>query len=247
MKDPVLMLNVTAIGIPWLAAIVAAAARRQVRIIGLVATLASVIASAILLRAVPAKESLNQALMVLFSCLSFGATLILARRDCTPGTMAGILYLLGSTMLAYSTGNLLVLLLAWVLSTIPFFWQRWFGAPSWRPRAGLLLSSIAFAVATVLIAIEGHAMSIGQLQGRSPGGMAVFALLVVAVIFRKGICPAHAWVGDAAEGGPAIPTALLLNGHFGALLVAKAIVPLFPNVAHDLFPVLSYLAIATAL
>ena len=59
--------------------------------------------------------------------------------------------------------------------------------------------------------------------------MAAFGLLVVAVIFRKGICPAHAWVADAAEGGPAIPTALLLNGHFGALLVAKLIVPLFPH------------------
>lgn len=74
-----------------------------------------------------------------------------------------------------------------------------------------------------------------------------FGLLVVAVIFRKGICPAHAWVADAAESGPAIPTALLLNGHFGALLVAKLIVPLFPNTSVDLFPLLSYLAIATAL
>ena len=94
---------------------------------------------------------------------------------------------------------------------------------------------------------RGHAMSIDGLKGRSPGGMAVFGLLVTAVIFRKGICPAHAWVADAAEGGPAIPTALLLNGHLGALLVAKLIVPLFPHTARDLFPVLSYLALATAL
>jgi NADH-quinone oxidoreductase subunit M len=54
-------------------------------------------------------------------------------------------------------------------------------------------------------------------------------------------------VADAVEGGPLIPTALLLNGHFGALLVAKLIVPLFPHTARNLFPVLSYLAIATAL
>jgi NADH-quinone oxidoreductase subunit M len=75
----------------------------------------------------------------------------------------------------------------------------------------------------------------------------VFGLLVIAVIFRKGILPAHAWVADAAEGGPAIPTALLFNGHFGALLVAKLIVPVFPGTTGNLFPVLSYLAIATAL
>ena len=77
--------------------------------------------------------------------------------------------------------------------------------------------------------------------------MVAFGLLVVAVIFRKGICPAHAWVADAAEGGPAIPTALLLNGHFGALLVARLILPLFPSNAGNFFPVLSWLAIATAL
>jgi NADH-quinone oxidoreductase subunit M len=67
------------------------------------------------------------------------------------------------------------------------------------------------------------------------------------VVFRKGICPAHAWVADAADDGAVIPTALFLNGHFGAMLVAKTIVPLFPNTARDLFPLLSYLALATAL
>ncbi len=89
-------------------------------------------------------------------------------------------------------------------------------------------------------------ISIDKLKGQSPGGVAAFALLLIAVVFRKGICPAHAWVADAAETGPALPTALLLNGHFGALLVAKLIVPLFPLI-DSLFPVLSYLAILTAL
>jgi NADH-quinone oxidoreductase subunit M len=85
------------------------------------------------------------------------------------------------------------------------------------------------------------------LKGQSPGGMTAFGLLLIAVIFRKGILPAHAWVADAAEGGPAIPTALLFNGHFGALLVAKLIVPLFARTTEALFPVLSYLAMVTAL
>jgi NADH-quinone oxidoreductase subunit M len=77
--------------------------------------------------------------------------------------------------------------------------------------------------------------------------MAVFALLLAAVILRKGILPAHAWVADAAEGGPAIPTALLFSGHFGALLVAKLIVPAFATTTVVLFPILSWLALATAL
>jgi NADH-quinone oxidoreductase subunit M len=247
MTHPASILTITATAAPWVAAILVAVSRRQTRAIGFVACLVSVLASVLLLGAAPARESLAEALMLLFSCLALGATLVLPRRDCNARTMSGILLILGSTLLAYSTKNLLVLLVAWILSTVPFFVAHWFRAHTWRPQTGLLLSSIALGLAIALIAVSGHAMSIDRLKGRSPGGMAVFGLLVVAVIFRKGICPAHAWVADAMEGGPAIPTALLLNGHFGALLVAKLIVPLFPNTARNLFPVLSYLAIATAL
>ena len=247
MAGGAVILTAVAIGVPWVAAILAAATRRHSRVIGFAAASVSVAASVLLLRAAPARESLDEALMVLFSCLTLGATLVLPRRDCNPGTISGILFLLGSTLLAYSTNNLWVLLSAWILSTVPFFPEQWFGVRTWRPRLGLLLSSAALALAITLIAAHGHAMSIAGLKGRNPGGMSVFGLLVVAVIFRKGICPAHAWVADAAEGGPAIPTALLLNGHFGAMLVAKLIVPLFPNTARDLFPLLSYLALATAL
>jgi len=236
-----------AISVPWLAAILVSIYRRHPRVIGFVAALVSVFASALLLRAAPTGKSLYEGLMLLFSCLTLGATLVLPRRDCDSGTIGGILFLLGSTLLAYSTENLLVLLAAWILSTVPFFPVRWFRARSWRPRVGLLLSSIALALAIAVITASGHAISINSLKGRSPGGIAAFGLLVAAVIFRKGICPAHAWVADAAESGPLIPTALLLNGHFGALLVAKVIVPLFSPMTGSLFPVLSYLAMLTAL
>jgi NADH-quinone oxidoreductase subunit M len=236
-----------AIAVPWIAALIVALCRRHVRIIGFVAALISVIACALPLGAASASQSLYQALMLLFSCLALGATLILPRRDCTAGTLGGILFILGSTLLGYSADNLLVLLAAWILSAIPFFVPRWFQAHSWRPRAGLLLSAIALALAVARIATGSHTIWIVDLKGHNPGGLPAFALLVTAVIFRKGILPAHAWVGDAAEGGPAIPTPLLFNGHFGALLVAKLIVPLFAGTTAVWFPFLSYLAIATAL
>jgi NADH-quinone oxidoreductase subunit M len=242
-----LILAGTAISVPWLAALLVAVNHRHTRVIGFIASAVSVLASTLLLQASPAGESLYQALMLLFSCLALGATLVIPRRDCNPAAIGGILFLLGSTLLAYSTQNVLVLLIAWVLSTIPFSVERWLRAGSWRPQTALMISSIAVGLAIALIAASGNAVSIDSLKGRSPGGMAAFWLLVVAVMFRKGICPAHAWVADAAESGSAIPTALLLNGHFGALLVAKLIVPLFPHTANNLFPVLSYLAIATAL
>ena len=242
-----LALRACAIGVPWLAAIVAAVLRRHVRPIGFAAAVFSVFASASLLHAAPAGEVLSPALMLLFSCLAVMSMLVLPHRDCTPAAIAGMLFILGATLLAYSTGNLLVLLAAWILTTVPFYLARWFRLPSWRPRVALLLSTAAFAFAIGLIAADGRGMDIAPLIGRNPGGMAVYALLVVAVVFRKGICPAHAWVADAAEGGPAIPSALFLNGHFGAFLVARLIVPLFPQTAHDTFPLLSYIALGTAL
>lgn len=247
MRDNTLLLTAAAVAVPWLAAILVTVLRRQIRAVAFAASLISVLASAMLLGAAPAAQSLDESLMLLFSCLAAGATLVLPRRDCTAGNIAGILFVLGSTLLAYSTGDLLIFLLAWILSTVPFFFAKWLKPGAWRPAAALLASTVALAFALALMAADGHALSLARLRGQGPGGTAAFVLLVVAVIFRKGICPAHAWVADAMEGGSAIPTALLLNGHFGALLVAKLMVPLFPDTARSVFPVLSWLAIVTAL
>jgi NADH-quinone oxidoreductase subunit M len=241
------LLRGIAVAVPWFGALVVGAYRRQTRLLGFLAALVPVVACSLLLAAAPSGESLFQALMLLFSCLTLGGTLLIPQRDCGPGTIGGILFMLGSTLLAYSAENLLILLAAWILSVLPFFVPRWLHTSSWRPKLALVLSIAALAIAIARIAGSAGSVAIDSLRGKSPGGIVVFGLLVAAVTLRKGILPAHAWVADAAEGGPAVPTALLLNGHFGALLVAKLIVPLFPATTSDLFPVLSYLAIATAL
>jgi len=241
------ILTIAAICAPWVAAAAAFVWRRNARTVGFAGSLAAVAASALLLRSAPEREWLNQSLMLLFSCLTAGATVVLPRRDADSRTIGGILFLLGATLLAYSSSDLITLLAGWTLSTIPFLTGRWLGAASRRPRLALLVSSLSLAAAIALIAAAGQPVTIAALKGTSPGGMAVFALLVIAVMFRKGVFPVHAWVADAAEGGSAIPTALLFNGHLGALLVAKLIGPLFPHITRDLFPVLSYLALATAL
>lgn len=233
------------VAVPWLAAIVVTSFRRQVRVIGCISVLFPILASAVLVWKAPQNDSLYQTLMLLFSSLTFGAILLLPRRDSERGTIAGILVLLGATLLAYSTGNLLVLLGAWILSIVPFLWVGWFRSRKWRPMAGLLSSCFAITLAVGFMVARTGVSSISHLKGQSPGGVVAFSLLIVAAIFRKGIIPAQAWVADAAESGPLVPTALLLNGHFGALLVVKLIVPLFPETDH-IFPVLSYLAIATA-
>ena len=238
-------LTAASVSASWLAAIVLSIYRRQPRVIGSLAAFLSAIASAALVWKAPQGESLYQTLMLLFSCVTFGAIVLLPRRDAEAGTITGLLVLLGSTLLAYSTGNLLVLLGAWVLSVIPFLWTTGVHSRKWRPMVALLSSSLAITLAIGFMVARTGVFSISHLKGQSPGGTVAFALLIVAAIFRKGIIPTQAWVADASESGSLVPTALLLNGHFGALLVVKLIVPLFPEMDR-LFPVLSYLAIATA-
>src|SRR5215469_9112843 len=240
------VLTGTAVAAPWLAAIVVSIYRRQARVVGCIAALLSAIASTTLVWKAPQGASLYETLMLLFSGLTFGTMVLLPRRDAEAGTIPGILFLLGSTLLAYSTGNLLVLLGAWVLSIIPFLSASWFRSRKWRPLVALLSSSLAIALAIGFMVAGTGVSSISHLKGQSPGGGAAFALLIVAAIFRKGVIPAQTWVADAVDSGPLMPTTLLLNGHFGALLVVKLIVPLFPETDH-LFPVLSYFAIATAI
>lgn len=244
--DRATVLTAVAVGVPWLGAL-ATAARRQARAIGFAAALTAAAASALLLAGAPHRDALEEAVMLLFSSVTAGAMLVVPQRDCNARTVGGMLFLLGSTLLAYSSGDLLVLLAGWTLSTLPFLTERWLGAPSWRPRTALAVSSVALAAAVAAIAGAGQPLGIEALKGKSPGGMPALALLVGAVVLRKGVFPFQAWVAEAAEGGPAIPTALLLNGHFGALLVAKLVGPLFGDASRELFPVLSYLALATAL
>lgn len=245
-KPDALFLTGVSIFAPWFAALLVTVHRRHLRAIACIAALISIAASTLLLREASEGKSLYLALMLLFSCLTLGASLLLPRRDCTAGTMSGILFLLGSTLLAYSTDNLLILLAACVLSIVPFLLAGWLRPRAWRPLVALLFSTLALALAIDLISTGSGRFTIADLKGQSPGGVAAFSLLVIAVVFRKGICPAHAWVPDVADSGAAIPSSLLVNGHFGALLVAKLIVPLFPRIDSQV-PVLSYLAIATAL
>ena len=95
--------------------------------------------------------------------------LVLPRRDCNSAHDRGMLFVLGSTLLAYSTENLLVLLAAWILSTVPFFLAQLVPRRARGARAlGLLLSSVALALAIALIAANGHAMSIERLEGPEP-------------------------------------------------------------------------------
>ena len=73
-----------------------------------------------------------------------------------------------------------------------------------------------------------------------------FAFLMGAVLLRKGIFPAHSWVVTSFEQGALLPLTLLVNGHLGAFLVARIVLPLLPDVAHNAWPLFSNLGLFTA-
>src|SRR5215475_4757270 len=112
MSELLRMAGDAVIAIPWFGALIVAVYRRHVRVIGVATALITAAACALTSGAAAPAESLYRALMLLFSCLTLGATLVLPRRDCTPAGIGGILFILGSTLPAYSADNLLLLLAA---------------------------------------------------------------------------------------------------------------------------------------
>ena len=75
----------------------------------------------------------------------------------------------------------------------------------------------------------------------------LFRSVLLAVILRKGIFPLHGWVVGAFTHGPLLPVVLLLNGHMGALLLARSELVELSGLAHHALGALGVIAVITAL
>lgn len=250
-----------AIGIPAFAAAVAFRDASRARLAGVVGAAGSALCSVQMMREVQAAggarltepwglnlfvaDPLNGMFLLLYSLLTLGILILAPRRDTSGPINAATLFVLATTLAAYGADNLLVLAAAWVLSAMPFIVGPFTG--TWRPRAGLAASCLALLGAIGIIAGSSQTFSLAALQGHNYGGSAAFALLIAAIVCRKGIFPAHAWIEDAAEAGPVLPVCLFMNGHLGAFLLARVVIPEFPLSAQGAFPILSDLALFTAL
>lgn len=266
MADLSFPLITAAIGIPALAAVAAFTNGARARLAGIAGAAGASLCSLEILREVSASngarlsepwslglfaaDNLNATFLVLYSLLTLGILILAPRRDTSARITGTTLLVLAATLTAYGAEDLIVLAAAWILSALPFIAGPFTG--SWRPRAGLAASCVALAIAIGLIVSAAQAggdtqpFSIASLAGHNYGGQAAFALLIVAIVCRKGIFPAHAWIEDAAEAGPVLPVCLFINGHFGAFLLARVVIPDFPLSAQDTFPILSDLALFTA-
>lgn len=180
--------------------------------------------------------------MSLFSLLALTTILLAPQRDLVGTRMPGLLLILGGTLAAYSATSLAGIFAGWTLSSLPHV-LRWFSAPgpgpkSWAPQVALGASSVCLALGAAVMTWMPAAEGLGALRG--------FTLLILAALLRKGIFPFHSWVARAHEDGTPGAAALLLNGHLGALLTIRFIIPMLGEASRQALPLLNDLALFTA-
>lgn len=186
-------------------------------------------------------DALDAVPMAFFGMLTLLVLVLAPKRDAGGKALAGMLLLSAATQTTYGAANLGVLAAGWWLTSLPFLLGMFGPDHSQRlTQAFLIASSLALSAAILLL----HHVEIDEL---SHVGTVAFSLVILAVVLRKGIFPLHGWVLGAFEHGPLLPTALLFNGHLGALLIARSEAAALPQTAQHALDLLSIAALVTAL
>ena len=188
-----------------------------------------------------AADSLDAVPMVFYAALTTIFITIAPKRDASGRALAGMLLVSAATQIAYAGTNLGVLVTGWWLSCLPFVLGM-FGKHPGQKFGNFILVTSCVAL-TAAIAVVGTT----QVDGLAQGTMPAFALIISAIVLRKGVFPLHGWMVSAFEHGPLLPTALLFNGHLGALLIARCEGGALPQSAKHAIEVLGVIALATAL
>ncbi|MBV6499468.1 MAG: NAD(P)H-quinone oxidoreductase subunit 2, chloroplastic [Prosthecobacter sp.] len=186
-------------------------------------------------------DALDAVPMVFFASLTLVLITLAPRRDTGGSALSGMLLLAAATEIAYAASNLITLATGWWLTAVPFAF-RFFGNPPARRVVSVFLIGGALALTGAIAAL--HATALTDFSHVSHLAM---WLIVLAVALRKGLFPLHSWVVTSFEHGPLLPTALLFNGHLGALLIARSEAVTLPHFAHQVLDMLSIAALITAL
>ena len=184
-------------------------------------------------------DALDTLPLMAFALLTLVTLLAMPRQDLQGRAGAGLLVILTGTCLAYAAGTLAGMMLGWWLTLVPWLGRSFGGRRDWLALAVQVLSCVAL---TGAVGLTGF----GE-ENFADSRAAAFALLLTAVVLRKGVFPFHSWVLDAYDRGPLLPNALLFNGHLGAMILIRAESTPLAGAAGTLVEWVSLAALGTAL
>ena len=186
-------------------------------------------------------DALDAMPMAFFAALTLVFVILAPKRDASSRALAGMLLISASTQTAYAAADLITLAVGWWLTSLPFALGMFGPHRGQKVMQGFLAASCLALTAAIIL------LHTTQMEDLSHTSMLAFGLLMLAVVLRKGVFPLHGWMVHAFEHGPLLPTALMFNGHLGALLVARAEGTALPQTAQHALDILSVAALITAL
>lgn len=212
-------------------------------------------------------DGLSGLLVPLTATLGVCITLASPSGPLTPRLASRMLLSLGAVLGALVALDALILALFWTLSLLPL--ARELAARQGREErtaAGIFRfmlagSALPFFAFCLGLAVPG-VLSAGAIeQGRfdlvalaQPGAFAspsaamlLGGLLLVACLARIGCFPFHLWIAPLSNHGPGPLSMVTFSTPLGIFVIARLLLPIFPQVCHAAFPYLLPLSVLSAL
>lgn len=199
----------------------------------------------------PIGNPISRMALLLYGTVALLAMVAAPKRDRTKQEITDALIVIGGTMAAFATGNLLVVLAGWLISSIPM-WRRPAGETRSWTMSRLVLGGGILALAAAVFWMAWNAAQAGTANPFSLNALRnlriidnpwIFGLVIGAALTRKSVVPLHSFLLNGCEHGSLITTMLYMNGHLGVYLVARLAMPLMPVTNHAALSPLADLAL----
>jgi NADH-quinone oxidoreductase subunit M len=215
-------------------------------------------------------DALNAPLLCLLTLLTLAIVLGVPSTLVTPKKMRALLTLEALTLLMLVTVDLPVLGLGYCLVLLPIRQLATRAtesasspsSPGQPTRAALdrvfklyhLIGLSCFVAALVLFGYSvgpSHIFDLNILHldtSAIPAGLrpVLFTLFVVAVLVRMGIAPFHSWLPESLEHGSLLGVSFLVSMRTGLYLLARLVIPAFPAETMAAMPLLTFVAMLSA-
>jgi NADH-quinone oxidoreductase subunit M len=206
-------------------------------------------------------DALNGPLLVLLTLLTLAIALGAPTTLVMPRKLRALLQLTALTLLTLSSVDLPVLGLGYCLVLVPIRQLATHGTER-SSHAALdrvfklyhLLGLSCFVAALLLFGYSvgpSHVFDLNILQldtSAIPAGLrpVLFALFVVAVLVRMGVAPLHSWLPESLEHGSLLGVSFLVSMRTGFYLLARLVIPAFPAETMAAMPLLTSVALLSA-